>query len=248
MSRYSVVHLPAHLSLLGRKDELRRLLFDFGWIYAKLEATDVNFLIKDYEFLPNDKKLSLVKSALSISAHVLTQDKTQLQSQLYGRLMRKNTQEIEALLDQIMKWKKGPWLCTLSPSLMPPGGPLIRTLEGHAKSVNAVAVFRDSKRAISASEDSTLKVWDIESGEVLRTFDGHTDRVNAIAVMPDGKRATSASDDKTIKIWDIDSGENISSFNGDSPLSTCTVSPEGKTIIVGEASGRVHFLRLEGAD
>ena len=46
----------------------------------------------------------------------------------------------------------------------------LRTLEGHSDWVTGVAVTPDGKRAVSASEDNTLKVWDLETGEVLATF------------------------------------------------------------------------------
>ena len=38
------------------------------------------------------------------------------------------------------------------------------TLRGHPDRVNAVAVTADGRRAVSASEDGTLKVWDLASG------------------------------------------------------------------------------------
>jgi len=41
------------------------------------------------------------------------------------------------------------------------------TLEGHSDSVNGVAVTPDGRRAVSASDDKTLKVWDLESGRTL---------------------------------------------------------------------------------
>ena len=38
--------------------------------------------------------------------------------------------------------------------------------------VNAVALFPDEKRALSASDDQTLKLWDLASGILLTTFSG----------------------------------------------------------------------------
>jgi WD40 repeat protein len=49
-------------------------------------------------------------------------------------------------------------------------GKLIRTLEGHADSVNAVAMSSDGTRVVSGSYDNTLKVWDLTTGEVVATF------------------------------------------------------------------------------
>ena len=71
---------------------------------------------------------------------------------------------------------------------------LLRTLTGHSMwHVDAVAVTPDGQRAVSASGDNTLKVWDLASGRELRTLTGHTDSVRAVAVTPDGQRAVSAS-------------------------------------------------------
>nr|MBC8449063.1 hypothetical protein [Chloroflexota bacterium] len=39
-----------------------------------------------------------------------------------------------------------------------------RTLAGHESLVRSVAVTADGRRAISASDDRTLKVWDISTG------------------------------------------------------------------------------------
>lgn len=44
------------------------------------------------------------------------------------------------------------------------------TLTGHSDSVNGVVVTSDGSRALSASSDNTLKIWDLEKGEVLATF------------------------------------------------------------------------------
>jgi len=60
---------------------------------------------------------------------------------------------------------------------------------------------------VSASDDQTLRVWDVLTGQVLRTFIGHSNRIWAVAFSPDGYTLASASDDKTIKLWDVRTGQ-----------------------------------------
>jgi WD40 repeat protein len=73
-------------------------------------------------------------------------------------------------------------------------------LQGHTSPVIAVAVTSDGRRAVSASGDKTLRLWDLESGQTIHTLQGHTASVNAVAVTPDGRRAVSASEDATLRL------------------------------------------------
>nr|QNO54145.1 hypothetical protein CKCBCIOL_00002 [Methanosarcinales archaeon ANME-1 ERB7] len=244
---YLWTHLAYHLVEAGREEELQRLLLDFDWMQAKLAATDANSLIGDYDFLPDDFDLRLVQGAIRLSAHVLARDKTQFAGQLLGRTQSFQDSGIQSMLKQAREWGCDLCLCPLTASLTPPGGPLIRILEGHTSWVDAVAITPDGKHAISGSLDNTLMVWDIESGEEMQRLKGHTDWVNAVAVTPDGKHIISGSGDKILRVWDIESGQILASFSGDAPLRACAISPDSRTIVTGDASGMVHFLRLMGA-
>ena len=70
-----------------------------------------------------------------------------------------------------------------------------------------------------------------------------------MAMMPDGRRAVSGYwNHKTLKLWDLKSGQILASFTGESGMLACAVSLDGRTIVAGDTSGRVHFLRLEGLE
>jgi WD40 repeat protein len=107
-------------------------------------------------------------------------------------------------------------------------------------------VTLDSKWVISGSCDKTIKVWDLETGKEFLTLYGHTGWVTTVGVTLDSKWVISGSVDNTLKFWDLESREVIASFSGDGALFCCTVAPDGVTIVAGEESGRVHFLRLQG--
>jgi WD40 repeat protein len=49
-------------------------------------------------------------------------------------------------------------------------------------------------------------------------------------------------------VWDLQEGTWIAEFTGESRLLACAILPDGKTIVAGERSGRLHFLKLEGLD
>jgi hypothetical protein len=80
----SFQHLAHHLVRAGREQDLRNLLLDFDWLQSKLDATEPNALIADYEYLPDDPDPRLVQDAIRLSAHHLAGDKTQLAGQVLG--------------------------------------------------------------------------------------------------------------------------------------------------------------------
>jgi hypothetical protein len=48
--------------------------------------------------------------------------------------------------------------------------------------------------------------------------------------------------------WDLKSGKEIAIFTGDGPIVSSAIARDGRTIVAGESSGRVHFLQLVEAD
>ncbi len=103
----------------------------------------------------------------------------------------------------------------------------------------------DGRQAISVSFDKTVKVWDLSQGTLIHTFTGHNQGIRGVAIMPNGFWVISASNDRTLKMWDLNSKLIIAGFSAEGALEACAVAPDGKTIVTGGASGRVHFLRVE---
>jgi WD40 repeat protein len=122
-------------------------------------------------------------------------------------------------------------------------GQTLRTLTGHADWVIAVA-YIGAGLAVSASFDRTLRVWDVETGLILHFLEGHTKKINDVARLDD-RRIVSASADCTVRVWEVDTGTSLAMFTLESEASVIATMSDARTIVVGDASGRLHFLLLE---
>ncbi|CZS72240.1 unnamed protein product [Fusarium graminearum] len=84
----------------------------------------------------------------------------------------------------------------------------IKTFKGHENGVTCLQ-FDDNILA-TGSYDTTIKIWNIETGEVMRTLRGHTSAVRTLQF--DDSKLISGSFDKTIKVWNWQTGECLNTL------------------------------------
>eukprot|EP00741_Cyanophora_paradoxa_P013763 tig00020710_g13286.t1 len=127
-------------------------------------------------------------------------------------------------------------------------------LQGHTKTIFSVAVSagdvgawrrgadatgrvggaQDGRRIVSGSWDTSVRVWDAETGAELLQLQGHKDYVNSVAVSAgdvgawrrgtdstghgggaqDGRRIVSGSDDRSVRVWDAETGVELLNLQG----------------------------------
>jgi F-box and WD-40 domain protein MET30 len=116
----------------------------------------------------------------------------------------------------------------------------IKIFNGHSNGVTCLQ-FRDNILA-TGSYDSTIKIWDIETGQEVRTLVGHASGIRALQF--DDKKLISGSLDHTIKIWDWQSGEcvNTMTCHTDSVIS---VHFDGKWLASGSIDRSVKLFNFE---
>ena len=246
LSSFSIRHLPAHLHQLSRDRNLATVLKDFLFLHSKLQHTGPSALIADYELLPANADLRLVQLAIQLSAHVLARDYRQLPGQLTGRLLGSSAPDIQAVIQGAAGYRAWPWLKPLTPSLATPGGPLIRTLEGHTSWVHTVALTPDGRYAISGSGDATLQMWDLESNQPSRRFTGHKGPIKSLAITPDGRCAVSASSDQTLRVWELSSGRCLRILKGHcDPVSLVVIIRDGSRAVSVSSDGTLRVWNLE---
>jgi guanine nucleotide-binding protein subunit beta-2-like 1 protein len=76
-----------------------------------------------------------------------------------------------------------------------------RRLHGHSHFVQDVVISSDAQFALSASWDSTLRLWDLNTGLTARRFESHTKDVLSVAFSADNRQIVSGSRDRSIKLW-----------------------------------------------
>ncbi|MYA70851.1 hypothetical protein F4Y19_12330, partial [Candidatus Poribacteria bacterium] len=60
-------------------------------------------------------------------------------------------------------------------------------LTGHTWGMHSMALSPDGDILASGSEDTTIRLWDMQTGAHKKTLNGHTHRVYSVAFSPDGK-------------------------------------------------------------
>lgn len=234
-----------HFVNSGFQQEFRELLLDFQWLQTKLEATNVYALIADFNHFLDDAELSIIKKALELSAHVLTQEPKQLWTQLQGRLMAITSVAIENFLKQKVF---SPQFRTLTPSLVQTNAYLLSIFIGHSDHVKTLAVSNDGKYILSGSSDKNMKLWDLETGKQIYTFEGHQGIIRAVFFISK-QQAVSAAEDGTLKLWDLESCECLHTFEGHtSPIYTATFIAERMQVISGSADGILKIWDLQNRE
>lgn len=66
-------------------------------------------------------------------------------------------------------------------------------------------------RLATGSQDHTLRIWDVDTGECMKLLHGHTDTIRTLQVLRDGFLA-SGSKDKSIRLWHVNSGTLVYSI------------------------------------
>lgn len=76
-----------------------------------------------------------------------------------------------------------------------------KVLSAHSHFVEDLDIAANSKYAISASWDKTLRLWDLSKGTSTQTFVDHTKDVLTCSFSADNRQIASGGRDNCIKIW-----------------------------------------------
>ncbi|HMB06410.1 MAG TPA: hypothetical protein VKP69_22085, partial [Isosphaeraceae bacterium] len=109
----------------------------------------------------------------------------------------------------------------------------------------------------SASNDTTVRVWNLQTRRTIAVLDGHTKPVNAVAYLPDGDHLASGGADGHVLLWDVNRSaivararpnprrQRANDPDGDA-VNTLAVSPDGRHLVIGRENG--DLIRYDAAN
>ncbi len=127
-----------------------------------------------------------------------------------GRILVWKPEEVERYdFSKLKERKKGETVKII------PDPKITREFKGHSKPVYSVKFSADGKLLVSCGQDSTVRVWDFETGAPRTSFQsdgvirGHGEEVTAALFLPDGNKLLSAGHDKSVREWYLKGYEEI---------------------------------------
>jgi WD40 repeat protein/serine/threonine protein kinase/DNA-binding XRE family transcriptional regulator len=105
---------------------------------------------------------------------------------------------------------------------------------GHTGPLSSATFSPDGKYVLTGSNDTTVRLWDRQSGQEVRQFPGHTDFVVA-AFSPDGRQLITGSADRTARLWDSETAlELLRLPDHSSAIFAIAFSPDGKYVVTND--------------
>ncbi|CAH1785829.1 unnamed protein product [Owenia fusiformis] len=239
--------LPHHLLLSNQIDILKySALCNFEFLLATICSSSLRSLLDEFQVAietePKDNDLKLLSDTLQLSTEALSKDPRQLASQIVGRLHTIITHDVPAspgdprkyphlhpLFEQCSRGSV-PALIPSTTCLTPPGGMLFDLLAGHSDPITAVTTTNDGYKAVTASKDGSLKMWDLRNGIVTRTIPSAGTNIVQIILGMNNCYACTVSTG-LINIWSLRTGELVKSIDEYVDTATLALANEGNILV-----------------
>ncbi|KAI1306428.1 hypothetical protein EDD11_004759 [Mortierella claussenii] len=122
-----------------------------------------------------------------------------------------------------------------------------QVLVGHSNEVWYISFSHDGRYLASASLDTKIIIWSLETFEPIHTLEGHQKEASWCAWSPNDTQLLTTGFDRTIKLWDVQTGACRSTFQRHTDTVNCLGwLPDGERFVSG--SGKNLFLMTTAGD
>lgn len=119
--------------------------------------------------------------------------------------------------------------------------------KGHTDRIFSARFSPDGKQLVTASEDTTARIWDRESGKEIRKLTGHIAAVQSAEYSPDGEWIVTAGRDGRVLLWDARDGQMIReliNLGKQLPVYRAAFNPSGTMVATANQDGTVSLIDL----
>lgn len=119
-------------------------------------------------------------------------------------------------------------------------GKNISTLTGHTDCVRSLIIV-DPEHVLTCSNDTTIRLWDLNSETCLHVMTGHTNFIYSLAILSTGSdHFVSCSEDKTVRVWKNGLCVQVITLPVISVWSVCTLT--NGDIVTGSSDGVIRVF------
>jgi WD40 repeat protein len=244
---------PYHCAGAQEVDQLTTLLFNYRWIFARLEHSTAHSLIDDFKYAADRQDLMLLKSVLRLSSHAISSNLNLTHGQLYGRLVKCDFPNLVALRADIAAHVTDVWLRPLNLSLALPTS----SLEGMFRVTHTVGHahwIRDTSYLICLNNDKVSK-WDIDTylplfKRSLKSFGIRSRRKDRVVLASDctrdGNLLVLAMADHSVVILDIAALSLRHTLTAHSrTVKALAITNDDKLLLTGSSDGALRLWDLQ---
>ncbi|KAF9358285.1 snoRNA-binding rRNA-processing protein [Mortierella sp. AD094] len=124
---------------------------------------------------------------------------------------------------------------------------ILRTFRDHRHPVHVAKFSSDKTQILSASDDKTVRIWDMPSETPLTIFTGHDDYIRTGMVSRDNPHLIlSGSYDQTVKLWDMRTQGCVMTMNHGAPVECVEMFPDGGVVVAAGGPSLKVFDILAG--
>ncbi|KAF8446733.1 WD40-repeat-containing domain protein [Terfezia claveryi] len=125
----------------------------------------------------------------------------------------------------------------------------IEILTDHSDEVWFLQFSHDGTRLASASQDSSVIVWDTQTWEPIHTLREHPSAVTYVQWSPDDLKLLTATAEKKAMIWDSHSGQCILTIDAHKMrVICCAWAPDGQSFVTGSDDKDLTVWNLQGTE
>ena len=121
--------------------------------------------------------------------------------------------------------------------------------QGHTDPINMVIYTPDGQHILSASDDHSIRMWDVNTGIDIKTFAGHQSGVKCLDITDDGRYLVSGDRSGSVIIWDVAEARAVKTLEAHAgEVNTVKLLPDEKSLISGGSDKVVNQYSFPSGD